>query len=127
MYRTTLYTVPKQVEAITHFPLPTYLKELRRWLGKHFDHYVTNLAGELVTLRKLLKKGEPFVITKKVDREFKAANLPAGNNILLNSFYVRIPQLIITEASGDGFEHILLQENAGKLAGSSSSRWGLRL
>ena len=65
VYHTTVYADPKQVEAITHFLLPTYLKELRGWPGmcKHFDHYVTNLAGDLLTLRKLLKKGEPFVIT----------------------------------------------------------------
>ena len=31
-----------------------------------------------------------------------------GNNILLNAFDIRRPTLVITDASGDGFDHILL-------------------
>ena len=36
--------------------------------------------------RKLLKKGEPFVIMEKMKEEFTAAKVAIGRNILLNSF-----------------------------------------
>lgn len=66
--RETQYADPKKVEAITKFPLPTCLKELRGWMGmcNQLNHYVPGLAGEQVTFRLLLKKDEPFIVTDKM-------------------------------------------------------------
>ena len=42
--------------------------------------------------------------------EFEAAKEAMGNNILLNSFDVTRRTLVITDASADGFGHILMQK-----------------
>ena len=61
----TQYVDPKMVEAVTKFPRLKNIKELRGWLGmcNRLKHYVPGLAGEQPQFRKLLKKGEPFIIT----------------------------------------------------------------
>ena len=45
--RQTQYADPKKVEAITKFPRPTNLKELRGWMVmcNQLNHYVPGLAG----------------------------------------------------------------------------------
>ena len=54
----TQYPNPKNLEAVTKFPLPTTQKELRGWMGlcNQLNHYVLGLAGEQAEFRKLLKK-----------------------------------------------------------------------
>ena len=53
----TQYPNPKEVKAITKFPLPTTQKELRGCMGlcNQLNHYVLGLAGEQAELRLLLK------------------------------------------------------------------------
>ena len=41
--------------------------------------------------------------------EFEAVMKAMGNNILLNAFDVKRRTLVITDASGEGFGHILMQ------------------
>ena len=45
-----------------------------------------------------------------MEREFQTAKKAIGNNILLNSFDVNRRSLIIKNASGEGFGHILMQK-----------------
>ena len=54
----TQYPNPKNLEAVTKFPLPTTQKELRGWMGlcNQLNHYVLGLAGEQAEFRKILKK-----------------------------------------------------------------------
>ena len=106
------YPNPKKVEAVTEFPLPTTQKELRGWIGlcNHLNHYVPGLAGEQAELRKLLKNNVTFTVTEKILEEFEAAKKAMGNNILLNTFNVTRRTLVITDASGEGFGHILMQK-----------------
>ena len=63
--------------------------------------------------RKLQKKDTSFEVTAKVKEEFESAKKAIGVNILLNSFNVNRRSLVVTNASGDGFGHILLQQKEG--------------
>ena len=112
IYGTTQYPDPKKVEAVTQFPLPTTQKELRGWMGlcNQLNPHVPGLAGEQAEFRKLLKKNVAFTVTEKMREEFEAAKKAMGKNILLNSFNVTRMTLVITEASADGFGHILMQK-----------------
>ena len=96
---------------MTKFLLTTTQKELRGWMGlcNQLNHYVSGLAGEQAEFRKLLKKNVTFMVTEKMMKEFEAAKVAMGNNILLNAFDVTKRTLAITDASGEGFGHILMQ------------------
>ena len=109
---TTQYPDPKKVDAVTQFPLPTTQKELRGWMGlcNQLNHYVPGLAGEQAEFRKLLKKNVTFTVTEKMRKEFEAAKEAMGKNILLNAFDAERTTLVITDASADGFGHILMQK-----------------
>ena len=109
---TTQYPDPKKVDAVTQFPLPTTQKELRGWMGlcNQLNHYVPGLAVEQAEFRKLLKKNVTFTVTEKMMKEFEAAKEAIGKNILLKAFDVTRRTLVITDASADGFGHILMQK-----------------
>ena len=77
-------------------------------LSNQLNHYVPGLAGEQAEFRKLLKKNLAFAVTEKT-MEFEAAKTAMGKNILLNAFDISKRTLIITDASGEGFGHILMQ------------------
>ena len=56
-----------------------------------------------------MKKNIQFTVTPRIEAEFESAKKAMGNSILLNWFDVTKRSLVITDASGDGFGHILLQ------------------
>ena len=60
----TVYADRAKVEAITRYPEPTKLKELRGWfsLTNQMQNYVPGLAGKQNKLRSLLNKGVIFWI-----------------------------------------------------------------
>ena len=109
---TTQYTDPKKVEAVTKFPLPGNQKELRGWMGlsNQLNHYVSGLAGEQAEFRKLLKKNLALTVTEKMLEKFEAGKAAMGKNIILNGFDVTRRTLVFTDASGEGFGHILTQK-----------------
>ena len=74
------------------------------------NHYVPGLAREQAEFRKLLKKPLQFVVTLRMEDQFESAKRAMGDSILLNSFVVTRKSLVITDATGDGFGHILLQK-----------------
>ena len=84
-------------------------------LCNQLNHYVPGLAEEQSEFRKLLKKNEAFRVTKKMLEEFETAKAAMGKNILLNAFDVARRTLVTTDASAEGFGHILMQNrNASK-------------
>ena len=89
-----------------------YHLELRGWMGlcNQLNHYVPGLAGEQAEFRKLLKKNVTFTVTERMMEEFEAAKKAMGKNILLNAFDVTRRTLDITDASAEGFRHILKQK-----------------
>ena len=108
----TQYPDPEKVEAVTKFPLPTTQKELRGWMGlcNHLNHYVSGLAGKQVEFRELLKKNVTITLTEKMMEKSEAAKTAMGHNILLKAFDVTRRTLVITDASAEGFRHILMQK-----------------
>ena len=62
-----------------------------------------------------------------MEKEFEAAKEAMGKNILLNAFDVTRRTLVITDASADGFGHILMQkrnDNEIKVKAQSGNREG---
>ena len=105
---------------MTKFPLPSNQKEPRGWLGlcNQLSHYVPALSGEQSEFRKLLKKNVAFTVTEKMfkEEEFEAEKAAIWKNIILNAFDVTRRTLVITDASGEGLRHILMQKrNASEL------------
>ena len=97
-------------------------------LCNQLNHYVPGLAGEQAEFRKLLKKNVSFTVTERMVKEFEAAKEAMGKNILLNAFDVRRKTLVITDASEDGFRHILIQkrnENEVMVKAQRSNREGV--
>ena len=74
------------------------------------NRYVPGLGGEQAEFRKLLKKYLHFVVTERMEDKFGSAKRAMVDSILLNSFDVNRKSLVITDASGDGFGHILRQK-----------------
>ena len=107
----TVYADPAKVAAITKYPEPTKLKELRGWFGltNQMQNYVPGLAGKQKKLRSLLNKGVPFWIDEEMREELERTKQAIGDNILLNNFCMKRATVVITDASGDGFAFILLQ------------------
>ena len=111
----TVYADPAKVEAITRYPEPTKLKELRGWFGltNQMQNYVPGLAGKQKKLRSLLNKGVTFWIDEEMREELEKTKQAISDNILLNNFCMKRATVVITDASGDGFAFILLQYTGG--------------
>ena len=107
----TIYADPAKVEAITKYPEPTKLRELRGWFGltNQMQSYVPGLAGKQKKLRTLLNKGVNFWVNEEMREELERTKKAIGDNILLNNFCMKRTMVVITDASGDGFAFILLQ------------------
>ena len=107
----TVYADPAKVEAISRYPEPTKLKELRGWFGltNQMQNYVPGLAGKQKKLRSLLNKGVTFWIDEEMREELEKTKQAISDNILLNHFCMKRATVVITDASGDGFAFILLQ------------------
>lgn len=66
----TLKTDPEKVSAVTDYPPPTSVKQLRRFLGMAgwYRRFVENFATLTVPLTNLLKKGKGFTWTEEAER-----------------------------------------------------------
>ena len=107
----TVYADRAKVEAITRYPEPTKLKELRGWfsLTNETQNYVPGLAGKQNKLRSLLNKGVIFWIDEEMREELEKTKQAIGDSILLNNFCMKRATVVITDASEDGFAFMLLQ------------------
>ena len=112
------------MEAIAKYPRPTCLRELRVLMGccNQLTHYEPGLAAEQVLFRMFMKKGEPFIVKKEMNKEFGATKVAISNNIILNVFDMSKPSLVVTDALGDEFGEILIQNKEGKLD-DLAGRW----
>ena len=50
-------------------------------MRNQLNYYVPSLAREQVTFRKLLKKGEPLIVTENMVEEFEVEKVAITNNI----------------------------------------------
>ena len=96
------------MEDIICYPKPTKLKELCGWFGM-----CNQLAGKQDKMRALLKKEVIFMVDEEMRREFEKTKKDIGANNLLNNFSVRRSTFLLTDASGDGFAYIFLQNHNG--------------
>ena len=103
------------MEAITKYPEPTKLKELRGWFGltNQMQNYVPGLAGKQKKLRTLLNKGVSFWVDNDMREELERTKKAIGDNIVLNNFCMKRSTVVVTDASGAGFAFILLQYGEG--------------
>ena len=73
--------------------------------------------------RKLFKKDTHYVVTEHMIKEFYFKKEAMRRNILLNTFDANKKSLVITNASGHGFGHILLQQKEDGSLSSKPKHW----
>jgi hypothetical protein len=107
---------PDKLAAITRFPAPTNLTELRSFLGlsNQLGQFVPDLAHAAQPLRSLLKKNIAFQWLEEHQRAFENVKniLTSPNGSVLAHFNSSLPTTLLTDASrlrGLGF--VLLQTN----------------
>lgn len=102
---------PEKLLAVTHFPRPTHLKNLRSFLGlcSYFRRFIRGFADLSEPLQRLLKKNVPFVWTQDQEQAFLSLKAALTTQPVLAHFDPSREVEIHTDASGYGVGAILIQ------------------
>ncbi|WVZ88094.1 hypothetical protein U9M48_034647 [Paspalum notatum var. saurae] len=105
-------TDPAKIDAITHWPAPTIVKELRSFLGfaGYYRKFVRNFSLIAKPLFDLLKKGTLFIWTTAHTSSFEALKHALSQTPVLSLPDFTKPFCIEADASGVGIGAVLLQE-----------------
>ena len=105
---------PQKVEALSSFPTPTNVTQLRSFLGlaQQLASFVPNLAMASEPLRQLLKKGVVFQWLPEHDTAFTLVKDILTGPLLVQPFDRTLPTELHTDASRlFGIGYLLLQRN----------------
>ena len=108
---------PKKLKAISEFPSPTNITELRSFLGlvNQLIQFTPNLAVNCAPLRTLLKKNVPYEWTAEHEKAFLEAKSAISRPCLLNHYDTRRNTFILTDASKlNGLGYALFQEEGNE-------------
>ena len=104
---------PKKVEAITSFPTPKDVPELRRLLGmvNHVGKFTPNLAEVTQPLRELLKKDIDWTWGQKQQTAFETVKRLLSTAPTLQHYSPNKPTKVSADASTYGIGGVLLQKD----------------
>lgn len=104
-------TDPSKISAISSWPTPVNVKELRSFLGLagYYRKFVRNFSIISKPLTELLKKHAIFVWTQAHQQSFSALKYALINSPVLSLPDFSKPFCIETDASGTGIGAVLLQ------------------
>ncbi len=102
---------PEKVRALTTFPTPKTITQLRRALGmtSFYRRFVNNYAAIAAPLFEVLKKGVPFQWTKEMEESFTKIRQELLNNAILYHPDLNKPFFITTDASKNSVAHSVSQ------------------
>lgn len=106
---------PAKIKAITDFPCPTSLTELRSFLGlaNQFGDFTNGLSAATQPLRGLLKKDNTFMWSAEHDIAFNNVKQHLASPPILKPFQHDLPIILQTDASRlHGLGFALLQQSA---------------
>ena len=103
---------PSKVEAITKFPAPEGVPELRRLLGmvNHVAKFAPNLAEVSKPLRDLLKKDNEWIWGPDQEEAFKKLKTLLCSAPLLHHYHPGNPTMVSSDASSYGLGGVLMQK-----------------
>ena len=105
---------PSKVEAITKFPAPEGVPELRRLLGmvNHVAKFAPNLAELTKPLRDLLKKENEWVWGPDQEEAFKKLKMLLSSSPILQHYNPNKPTMVSADASSYGIGGVLMQKDS---------------
>ena len=109
-------TDPEKVRAITEWPVPTKLREVRSFIGLccYYCHFVKGFAEISSPLHSLTKKGEVFCWTNQCQEAFKRLKV-----VLTSAPVLAMPEeegkfILDTDASNYAIGAVLSQLQGGQ-------------
>ncbi|KAH8299224.1 hypothetical protein KR059_006118, partial [Drosophila kikkawai] len=104
---------PGKVSAIDTFPIPTTVKQLRRFLGLAgwYRRFVDNYATITLPLTELLKKNRKFSWDPEAEEAFKLVKSKLTSSPVLRTPDFHNKFILLCDASLYGLGCVLAQEN----------------
>jgi hypothetical protein len=92
---------PKKTEAISNFPTPTDLTQLRSFLGlaNQLGHFIPDLAQSTSEMRRLLKKDVEYQWLNEHEVEFQKVKALLTSDLLVKPFDPSLKTDLLTDAS----------------------------
>lgn len=105
---------PEKISAITEFPTPRSVKQVRRFLGMSgwYRKFIRNYAAISTPLTDLLKANRKFVWTEESQKSFEELKSILSSAPVLHSPDFSQPFYIHCDASKTGIGAVLVQKNA---------------
>ena len=105
-----------KVRAVENFPIPTSVKEVKRFLGmaSYYRRFVPNFAKSATPLHSLTRQDVPFLWTRKCEESFQKLKDCLISPPVLAYPKFDLPFTLHTDASGDGLGAVLEQEDNGQ-------------
>ena len=102
---------PDKIKAVSEFPVPASLTEVRSFLGfgSYYRRFVKNFASLAASLHDLLKKDKEFKWTDAQEISFRRLKKELISEPVLGHFDENAPTQIHTDASGYGIGTVLVQ------------------
>jgi len=102
---------PNKVRAVTDFPVPTNLSELRSFLGltNYYHDFIAGFAVIAKDLYHLTRKAVEYVWDAKAQAAFDRLKAALLSSKCLYSPNFALPFILQTDASGDGIAAVLTQ------------------
>ncbi|UYV63869.1 hypothetical protein LAZ67_2005858, partial [Cordylochernes scorpioides] len=107
---------PDKVEAISKFPRPRNISELRSFLGlySYYRRFIENFADKARSLHDLLKTKKQFYWDAAQEKAFEVLKTALISEPVLGHFDESADTHLHTDASGHGIGAVLLQIQGGK-------------
>ncbi|UYV73812.1 K02A2.6-like, partial [Cordylochernes scorpioides] len=110
------FSHPDKVEAVSKFPRPKNISELRSFLGlcSYYRRFIENFADKARSLHDLLKTEKQFYWDATQEKAFEVLKTALISEPVLGHFDESADTHLHTDANGHGIGAVLLQIQGGK-------------
>lgn len=112
-----LAPLASKVDAVINFEPPSDSSKLKAFLGlvEYYSKFIPHCSTVVEPLRRLLRKGVPFVWSSEAEASFRKVQRCIQNAPILSMFDPTLPIVIATDASNYGLGAVLQQQHGNKL------------